>query len=235
MARPTHFTDDALLVAAYEVFRDHGMEATTAEIARRAGSSEGTLFKRFQSKWGLFHAVMEKTNEVGMAWTAGLADRVGRGALADELEGASHEGIDFFRLAVPLHMMSGISREHTRMLATAWAHEHPALTARRRIEGYFQAERRLGRIGKVDVEATARIFQGTLYNFAVSEILTGPYEASPLPQGKFVRHFVGTLLHGIVQPRSAAEESSPRAPEVRTAKARPRKQAAVRSGAPKRR
>jgi AcrR family transcriptional regulator len=206
LARPLHFTDDALLLAAYEVFRDHGMEATTAEIAKRAGASEGTLFKRFTSKWGLFHAVMEKTGEVGLAWTLGLAARVGRGALADELEDASNEGIDFFRLVVPIHMISGISRQHTKMLSEAWAQEHPALTARRRIEGYFEAERRSGRIGKVDVEVTARIFQGTLYNFAVSELLTGPYESSPLPQEKFVRHFVGTLLAGIVRP---GERSSP--------------------------
>lgn len=219
MARPLHFTDDALLLAAYEVFRDHGMEATTAEIARRAGASEGTLFKRFQSKWGLFHAVLEKTTEVGMAWTEGLAARVGRGPLADELEAASHQGIEFFRLAVPLHMMSGISREHTKMLSTQWAREHPALTARRHIEGYFEAERRLGRIGRVDVEVTARIFQGTLYNFAVSEILTGPYEASPLPQDKFVRHFVTTLLSGIV---TDAAPSAGRAAAPLAKKATPR-------------
>lgn len=211
MARPVHFTDDALLLAAYEVFRDHGMEATTAEIAKRAGASEGTLFKRFNSKWGLFHAVMEKTGEVGTAWTIGLSARVGRGPLAHELEEAANEGIDFFRLVVPIHMISGISRQHTKMLSEAWAHEHPALTARRRIEGYFEAERRLGRIGKVDVEVTARIFQGTLYNFAVSELLTGPYETSPLPQEKFVRHFVATLLAGIVDPSPAPARPKRRA------------------------
>gem|GEM_PF-566728 len=240
MARPLHFTDDALLLAAYEVFREQGMEATTAEIARRAGSSEGTLFKRFNSKWGLFHAVMEKTNELGTTWTVGLTERAGRGRLADELEDAANQGIDFFRLVVPLHMMSGISRQHTKMLSTSWANEHPALTARRRIEGYFEAERRIGRIGKVDVEVTARIFQGTLYNFAVSEILTGPYEPSPLPQEKFVRHFVVTLLAGIVRPSSEpARSSSLDAPTKKTAKKKtptkkaPSKQAPTARAAPK--
>lgn len=197
MARPLHFTDDALLQAAYDVFKEHGMEATTAEIARRAGASEGTLFKRFQSKLGLFHALLERTNELGRAWTDGFAARAGRGKIEDELEEAANEGIEFFRLSAPLHMVSGMSSEHMKMAAKSWGDQHPAMEARRRIEGYFEAERRLGRIGKVDVEVVARIFQGAIYNFAVMEILTGPYEPSPLPQAKFVRHFVTTLLHGI--------------------------------------
>lgn len=200
------------------------MDATTAEIARRAGSSEGTLFKRFQSKWGLFHAVMEKAHDGGRTWTSRLSERVGRRTIAEELEEAANEGIDFFRLVVPLHMLSGLSTEHTKMLTRHWSEHHPALEARRRMEGYFEAERRLGRIRRVDVEVTARIFQGTLYNFAVSELLTGPYEPSPLPQEKFVRHFVETLLSGIspVAQASTVTAVAAKRPPLRVAPTRAR-------------
>jgi AcrR family transcriptional regulator len=197
LARPAHFTDDALLQAAYDVFREQGMDATTAEIARRAGASEGTLFKRFQSKAGLFHAVLGHSHQLGDAWTDGLAPKVGAGRLADQLEAIAGEGIDFFRVVVPLHMVSGMSPSYARTAPEAWGKSHPALEARRKLEGYFEAERRLGRVGKVDVEVLARTFMGALYNFAVMEVMTAPYEPSPLPQEKFVRHLVAMLLHGI--------------------------------------
>lgn len=197
MARPLHFTDDALLQAAYDVFREQGMDATTAEIARRAGASEGTLFKRFQSKWGLFHAVMDHTQHLGDSWIDGLPAKVGKGKLADQLEAIASEGIDFFRIVVPLHMVSGSSPAHVKMGQKKWGEKHPALESRRKMEGYFEAERRLGRIGKVDVEVLARTFMGAIYNFAVMEIMTAPYEPTPLPQEKFVRHLVSMLLHGI--------------------------------------
>jgi AcrR family transcriptional regulator len=202
LARPTHFTDDALLQAAYEVFRDDGVDATTAEIARRAGASEGTLFKRFQSKWGLFYAVMEHSQRLGDAWIDGLVAKVGKGRLADQLEAIASEGIDFFRIVVPLHMVAGMSRGNREMCQKEWGDKHPALEARRKMEGYFEAERRLGRIGKVDVEVLARTFMGALYNFAVMESMTARHEANPLPHEKFVRHLVAMLLHGIAGPES---------------------------------
>lgn len=196
LARPVHFPDDTLLQAAYDVFREHGMDATTAEIARRAGASEGTLFKRFRSKAGLFHAVLERSQQLGDAWTDRLPARVGAGKLAEQLESIAGEGIDFFRVVVPLHM-AGMSPAFAERAAQSWGQSHPALEARRRLEGYFEAERRLGRVGKVDVEVLARTFMGALYNFAVMEVMTAPYEPSPLPQEKFVRHLVAMLLHGI--------------------------------------
>jgi AcrR family transcriptional regulator len=209
LPRPAHFTDDALLQAAYDVFREQGMDATTAEIARRAGASEGTLFKRFQSKAGLFHAVLGHSHQLGDAWTDGLPAKVGAGRFADQLETIATEGIDFFRVVVPLHMVSGMSPSYARTAPEGWGRSHPALEARRKLEGYFEAERRLGRVGKVDVEVLARTFMGALYNFAVMEVMTAPFEPSPLPQPKFVRHLVAMLLGGIAG-QDAKDDPAPR-------------------------
>ncbi len=50
-------THDALLQAALELFEEHGYDATgTAQIARRAGVSEMTLFRHFPSKEALLLA-----------------------------------------------------------------------------------------------------------------------------------------------------------------------------------
>lgn len=59
MARPTKITDEQILAAAREIFIQEGYSAPTAKVARKAGVSEGTLFKRFGTKEELFFAALE--------------------------------------------------------------------------------------------------------------------------------------------------------------------------------
>ena len=47
-----------LLDAAAAVFAEHGLEASTAEIARRAGVGQGTVFRRFPTKDDLVAAIV---------------------------------------------------------------------------------------------------------------------------------------------------------------------------------
>jgi AcrR family transcriptional regulator len=47
-----------ILAAASAVFAERGLEASTAEIARRAGVGEATLFRRFPSKDDLIVAIL---------------------------------------------------------------------------------------------------------------------------------------------------------------------------------
>ena len=47
-----------LLDAAAEVFAERGLEASTAEIARRAGVGQGTVFRRFPTKDDLVAAIV---------------------------------------------------------------------------------------------------------------------------------------------------------------------------------
>jgi AcrR family transcriptional regulator len=47
-----------ILAAAADVFAERGLDASTAEIARRAGLGEATLFRRFPSKHDLVVAIL---------------------------------------------------------------------------------------------------------------------------------------------------------------------------------
>lgn len=58
MGRPPRISEQVLLDAAREVFKRDGAAGSTAEIARRAGVSEATLFKRHRTKAALFIAAM---------------------------------------------------------------------------------------------------------------------------------------------------------------------------------
>ncbi len=48
-----------IVEAAIEVFAEHGLEASTAEVAERAGVGEATLYRRFPTKDDLIVAILE--------------------------------------------------------------------------------------------------------------------------------------------------------------------------------
>lgn len=54
---------ERIIAAAVEVFAEHGLDASTAEIAHRAGVGEATLFRRFPSKDDLILAVVQSQME----------------------------------------------------------------------------------------------------------------------------------------------------------------------------
>ena len=54
---------ERIVAAAIEVFAESGLDASTAEIAQRAGVGEATLFRRFPSKQDLIQAIVETQME----------------------------------------------------------------------------------------------------------------------------------------------------------------------------
>jgi AcrR family transcriptional regulator len=76
-------TREAVRVAADTCFRERGFDgATSAEIARRAGVAEGTVFLHFGNKLGLLGAVTEafydRLQAAAELADAGPGDRIGR-------------------------------------------------------------------------------------------------------------------------------------------------------------
>jgi AcrR family transcriptional regulator len=64
-----------LLDAAVAVFAERGLEASTAEIARRAGVGQGTVFRRFPTKDDLVAAIVaDRLGEITVTAAALLAD-----------------------------------------------------------------------------------------------------------------------------------------------------------------
>ena len=62
MSVPDRSIDSRLLSAAMEEFLDKGYEnASLKEICRKAGVTTGALYKRFDGKEDLFHALVADT------------------------------------------------------------------------------------------------------------------------------------------------------------------------------
>ena len=201
-----------ILDAAREVFLELGFQATTAEVARRAQVSEGSVFKRFRSKFELFHAAMLPRLE-SVDWTRGLSTRVGEGAVREHLHELAHLAIAFFRSTVPLMMMSWSNPDPAGPTAI-FAHmegEPPPVRAIKRVTSYFEAEMRLGRLRSVDPEVLARAFTGGIVQFVMFEVMLGAQGMLPLPEGSFVDGLVDVLWRG-ARPLGEAELPTPTAP-----------------------
>lgn len=205
MSRPTTIRDEDLLTAAREVFIERGIQATTAEVALRAGVSEGTLFKRFGTKSALFHACLHVSPE-SAPWLrrldAALLESPPRPVRAILVE-AAREVLSFYRLIVPSIMMRWSNPGEggaAQAMDPAGDTEPPPLVASRRTTAWFAAEMARGRLRAVPPEVPARVFLGTLFNYAFLEVLQRDH-ALPGPEGEaFIEHLVELVLHGIERP-----------------------------------
>src|SRR5580658_9339702 len=105
MARPVSIKDETIIEAARQVFLERGIQGTTAEVAERAGVSEGSVFKRFKSKGDLFRAAMGD-NIADPPFARDLHARVGKGDVREIMFDIGMEIVAFFRRLIPLHMMA---------------------------------------------------------------------------------------------------------------------------------
>ena len=195
MARPVSIKDQTLIDAARAVFLERGFAATTAEVAERAGVSEGTLFNRFKTKAELFQAAMHPQFEQ-LEWLSDIEARVGQGELREHLYELGAAGIGFFRQLMPLMMMS-YANPGPSGLPEALTHPNPPpLRALKCLAAYFEAEIRLARLRPVDPELLARIFLGSVQQYVFFELVTQAQHALPLPLPTFLRGLVELLWRG---------------------------------------
>ena len=198
MSRPASIQDAALLAAARRVFLKHGYTVGTARIAREAGVSEGSLFKRFKTKADLFMAAME----VGLGeqgWQQRLEQTVGVGDIRDALEFTGRQLLKRLRTVFPCIMMvrsSGI------VFAGACQGDRvpPPIQHIRTLARFFRAECKQGRLVMEAPEVQAHIFLGALSHYVFCETIIGHRTA---PAATYIRTLVDNIL------RSAAPGGAP--------------------------
>lgn len=168
MARPTSIRNEQILEAARRCFLEQGYGVSTAAIARAAGVSEGSIFKRFETKERLFHESMGLPR---LDLRAITESRVGQGDLQANLTQLVMELLSFFRELIPRVMMTcsqpGLSpveqfRDNPRST--------PALLLAS-LRDYLSKEIELGRLRPVMPDVAARMLLGAVHNFAFFEHL----------------------------------------------------------------
>lgn len=193
--RPPSLSDDALLDAARDVFLARGLDATTAEIAKRARISESVIFYRYKTKEALFSAVFERELVMPPPF-AKLAWRAGMGNVADNLFDAGMALVELSQRVLPFMMMAFVSPTKLNVLAKHAGRPHPmrqemiAILSR-----YCEAEMQAGRLRPCEGEILARTFLGGITQYVMAESMAPP--PSELDAPTFLRGMIDVLLHGV--------------------------------------
>jgi len=201
MARPRTISDEQILEAARRVFLRDGPAASAAAVAREAGVSEGTVFKRFPTKDALFQGAMTCP---GPAIVSDLAARVGEGEVREQLVAVCLELIEGLRRIVPRLMTLAAHGSFNPEEFWRCNPEAPPLVALRELTNYLDAEMRRGRIRLADPEVIGRAILGSAHNYVFLEHL-GLHARMPIAAPTFARGFVDVLWSGLTPAQDSIE------------------------------
>lgn len=189
---------ERVLDAAEQVLRTKGLVgATTKEIARAAGCSEGTLYNHFPSKEAVFVAVLAERLPPFVPLLAKLVEGAGTGDVGRNLEEVARSALAFFAELLPITAAAlgtpGV-REELRRSGVGPHRANEALAS------YLRLEQRLGRLHPAaSPEAAAALLLGACQQRAVHASFLGE-DGPGAPDGRFVEDLVGTLVRGLRPP-----------------------------------
>jgi AcrR family transcriptional regulator len=189
MARTPTITQSQILEAARIVFLEKGFNATTVDVANRAGISSASIFKHFPTKEALFFAAMSETN-VERIWTAELEAEIGHGDPRSDL------------LKIALRIASYSQALLPRMML-AWSVRQPGEIVRppgiepdfAELTAYLGREMALGRIARGDPTIPALTLLHTVVGFTMSQTVQDT--AVSLDASSFIEDFINLLWRGL--------------------------------------
>jgi len=196
VARPSVITDEQILRAARDVFLKKGITATTAEVARRARIAEGSIFKRYKTKYDLFCAAMQVNPDDEPAFFHSL-DEVKTAHPRQVLSEIALEILGFVRTLMPLMMMTWSNPSPAGLPGALDTAKPLPLQVLQRLTAFFDREMRAGRLRRQDPETAARIFLGSIQNYVLFELLLRARNKHPMPAEEFVKQMVDMLWRGL--------------------------------------
>jgi AcrR family transcriptional regulator len=197
MARPPKITNEAILIAARQVFLAQGVGASTVEIAEIAGISEASIFKRFGTKQALFLAAMGAETP---KWVKELPTQIPTAAIKTELTDISTQMLDFYQVVLPrvMMMMTQNKMPHPPVVPP------PPIRDTYLLAGFIDRAIAAKHLRSCDAMTIANIIVGSIVNYVISS--NAPKQLpSPLPfpmppsiaPDQFIQQLIETLWHGI--------------------------------------
>jgi len=205
MGRKKTISDADLLEVARTVFVTEGFGASTKEIARRAGVSEGVLYQRFPTKDELFFAAMvPPPADVTRIFRS--SRRKGR-KLIEELTVAL---LEFSRQSIPV-MLPLMMHPGFRLEELAGRHpDSPLFVLRREIGPFLLREQEAGRLGAIDPQAASLLVWSFAQSIAFFEKL-GAHGGKFAPE--IIQGAIDCMWNGLApRPRRAAAAARKRTP-----------------------
>jgi AcrR family transcriptional regulator len=193
-------TRERIVDAARAVMLNKGLvRATTKEIARTAGVSEGTLYNHFANKQELFLCTLNELPAGFVTLMRGLHERVGTETVPAVLSQVAASALEFYGEAIPMGASFFADPEllahHRELLQQRGAGPQRANEA---VAAYLRAEQGLGRVrGDADPDAVAYMLLGALYQYVYwRQFLGRPQE--PEADDRFVTGILATLDRALV-------------------------------------
>jgi AcrR family transcriptional regulator len=169
MSRPIKYEDEALLESLRATFLELGPGATSMELARRAGVSEGTLFKRFGTKRRLFELAMRLPPIEDQVWFRDLLQQAGQGSLHGNLAAFAHSMMTYLAEVMPLVETLMISGFKPRDLPGLLDDEAPPQVIQAQVGKYLEREMKLGRMRRVDGLTLTDLLLGACFKHAYEQ------------------------------------------------------------------
>lgn len=170
MAARGDATREKLLDAAIQLVRELGYARTTTRaIANAAGVAEGTLYRHYPDKAGLFAAAIDRRSAPVTDWVRQLAARAGTGTVADNLTDCLTHLATLREDIVPFELAMLTDPELARPQPPSRARRVATPGPPEFLAQYLYAEQQLGRIRPdVDPTQTAIVLLATLFGLAVA-------------------------------------------------------------------
>lgn len=165
MTRRGEETRARLLEATRVVVGDVGYaHASTRAIARAAGVAEGTIYRHFPHKAGLFFAALLEANAPVVEWVASLPARAGKATVEENLIESATRLATLRDQVLPLELAIAADPELAAQRRAAMADGGPLPGPPEGIAAYLAAEQRLGRVrADLDPREAATVILGALF------------------------------------------------------------------------
>jgi len=196
VARPTRISEERILEAARALFLEKGIAATTAEVAKRAGVAEGSIFNRFATKVDLFKAAMKLELEDPEWLRTLLSAREGEDPRAVLMQ-VGMQAVAFFRQLMPLMMMQWSTGKQFGVPEQLQGPNAPPLRALRALSVFVDREMRAGRMRRHPPEIVARMLLGSIQSYVFFEILLRAQRAMAQPVEEYLSELIDVLWAGV--------------------------------------
>ncbi len=201
MARPPKITNDEILAAARQVFLEEGIGASTLVIAEKAGISEASIFKRFNTKQALFMAAMGIDETP--SWVKDLPHRQPTAAIKSELTQLCLEMMAFYQAVLPRVLMLMVQSKSAFPPAFPPPFLPPPIRDAKLLAGFLERAIALGHIQSSSAKTTAQMLVGAIVNYVITTTIAGkspiplPFKSSFVDPDTFVAELIETLWVGI--------------------------------------
>lgn len=187
-------TKEKILMAATDLMTEKGYSnVSVKDIATTAGVSEMTVFRHFETKMGILHAVLQ-THSYIPYFERFFAEELS-GNLANDLQQIAHTYLAYMEKNKPIFLIAAQDRDRLPELMESISNT-PTQQLQKLLAAYFQSQITQGSLKEIDTYGQAIVFLTSLFGFFVTNALWGNHFLKDQKES-FIQQLVATFVSGV--------------------------------------